>query len=83
MVEKIESDIQTILKSQLKRKKEDERLAQFNKQLTQHNLTIQELHNSIEKKKLLVEERKQQLESHQVYTNFLKDVVVDKALGDS
>ena len=40
MVEVIESDIQTILKSQLKRKKEDERLAQLNKQLTQHNLTI-------------------------------------------
>ena len=52
MVEVIESDIQTILKSQIKRKKEDERLAQFNKQLTQHNLTIQELHASIEKKKL-------------------------------
>ena len=34
MVEVIESDIQSILKSQLKRKKEDERLAQFNKQLT-------------------------------------------------
>ena len=83
MVEKIESDIQTILKSQLKRKKEDERLAQFNKQLTQHNLTIQELHSSIEKKKLTVEERKQQLESHQVYTNFLQDVVADKALGDN
>ena len=46
-------------------------------------MTIQELHASIEKKKLQVDERKRQLESHQVYTNFLKDVVADKALGES
>ena len=72
-----------MIKSQLKRKKEDERLAQFNKTLTQHNLTIQELHASIEKKRHQVEERKKQLESHQVYTDFLKEVVQDKALGES
>ena len=40
-----------MIKAQLKRKKEDERLAQFNKTLTQHNLTIQDLHGNIEKKK--------------------------------
>ena len=83
MTESIQSDIQTMIKSQLKRKKEDERLAQFNKQLTQQNLTIQELHSSIEKKTNQVEERKKQLDSHKVYTDFLKDVVSDKALGES
>ena len=82
MTESIQQDIQTMIKAQLKRKKEDERLAQFNKQLTQQNLTIQELHGNIEKKTNQVEERKKQLESHKVYTDFLKDVVNDKALGE-
>ena len=40
MTESIQQDIQTMIKSQLKRKKEDERLAQFNKTVTQHQITI-------------------------------------------
>ena len=31
----------------------------------------------------MLDERKRQKESHQIYTKFLKDVVADKALGDN
>lgn len=53
----IASDKQQILKNQQKRKKEDERLKQLNQTAQEHQVTIQSLRGSIDKKKHKLDHR--------------------------
>ena len=71
----IAADKQQILKNQQKRKKEDERLKHLNITAAEHQQTIERLKQSIEKKKIKLHERSEDLDNLRQYTLFLQRVV--------
>lgn len=72
-----------MVKNQLKRKKEDEKLAAAKKQVESLQESIEKLKKQNEQKQVELTDRKLQLESHIRFSEFLNKVVTDKAIADS
>ena len=81
MVTQVEADLEPALKGQLLRKKKDEELEREKAKCVRHEQTISKLNESIQKRKHDLLLQKDQLNSHQAYTEFLKTVVTNNALG--
>mmetsp|Transcript_2134 Transcript_2134/g.2985 ORF Transcript_2134/g.2985 Transcript_2134/m.2985 type:complete len:103 (+) Transcript_2134:352-660(+) len=65
------------MKNQAKRKKEDERLKQLNQTALEHQQTIEQLRQNIDKKKFKLENRQRELGNLRKYTDFLEKVVAN------
>lgn len=78
----VQSDIAVMVKNQLKRKKEDEKLAQNKKLVEKYQTEIKDLEESIDHKTGELETRRRQLESHSKFSDFLSRVVADKQLSE-
>lgn len=74
----VQSDIAVMVKNQLKRKQEDGKLATNKKLVEKYQTEIDELKDSIQNKSHELTQRKQQLESHSKFSEFLSRVVADK-----
>ncbi len=83
MTDTVQSDIAVMVKNQLKRKKEDEKLAQAKNTAQNLQENIRLLKEQNEQKQLELMERKQQLESHKKFSEFLSKVVHDPEMKDS
>ena len=83
MTDTVQSDIAVMVKNQLKRKKEDEKLATAKAQVLVLQNNIKELQETNQLKQLELTERKQQLDSHTKFSIFLNKVVNDPEMKDS
>jgi len=78
----VTSDIKIMVKNQMKRKKENEKLATAEKDVEKHQAEIADLKESIKLKTDELGVRKRQLESHSKFSKFLSEVVADKQLSE-
>lgn len=83
MTATVQSDIAVMVKDQIKRKREENKLRASERQVQNYMDEIAKTQRHIDEKKQELVKRAEQLQSHKKFTRFLEQVVQQQAIADS